>query len=278
MIFILKELKETSIYNKYEQIIESIIQNENLLLKSEDELLLFILKLCEIDYQFEILFEYVFLEYCSTESIQEFLSYLKKAHFDNQQEQNILKCLSRRLLQKNLPLSIVNNKNRYINQYKEYKYDENNPFNGILRQEYLNDNVKMRTSGTHTGKIYDLIRNDINSYFITTDEPNSWIKGKLKNKQPFIITKYAIRGNKYDHTCHHLKSWKLEGKRISDGKWILLDNHENEPFNTLLIRSYSINNNEKLCAVRLTTAQLNQSGDYHLAINAFDIYGKVYLY
>ena len=63
---------------KYYNIIESIIKQENLLLETEDELLLFILKLCEENNEYEILFENVLLEYCSIEAIREFIEYINK--------------------------------------------------------------------------------------------------------------------------------------------------------------------------------------------------------
>ena len=74
----------------------------------------------------------------------------------------------------------------------------------------------------------------------------------------------------------HLKSWKLEGKQKSDGKWVLLDSHQNEIFSKLLLRTFPVSCNVKLDAVRLTQTERNTSNDNILLINSFDIYGKVY--
>ena len=260
---------------KYYNVIESIVKNENLQLQTENELLSFILKLSEQDNIYELLFQYVWLEYCSIGTIKQFIEYIDKNICKDNHIKSIIKCVNRRLIQEQIPVYIFNEK-RY--QIKSYEYNEKDPLNGLLRQEYLKDNVEMSASSTMRYSVYDLIKNDENSDFATNDNQNSWIEGKLKNKKPFTISKYVIRGNIYNgpNNCH-LQSWKLEGRKISDGNWIELDSHQNEPFNRLVVRAFSIKNAEKFDAVRLMQTGKNTSNYDDIMINSFDIYGNIYL-
>ena len=262
---------------KYYDIIESIVKHENLLLETEDELLLFILKLCEQNNEYELLFENVWLEYCSTETINQFIEYINKYICKDNHFKSVLKCLNRRLIQEQIPVQFVEQKRYLITWESKYVYNGNDPLNGLLRQEYLKGNVKMRASSTYNGDVYDLLKNDTNLDFITDNNQNSWIEGNLKNKKPFTITKYAIRGNKYNGKNYdHLQSWKLEGRRTSDRKWIQIDSHQNEPFNQLVVKTFPVQNKEKFDAIRLTQIGKNSCNDDNFRINAFDIYGNIY--
>ena len=77
-------------------------------------------------------------------------------------------------------------------------------------------------------------------------------------------------------TCNQLQTWKFEGRRITDGEWIELDKHENEPFDQLVTRSFPIDHKEKFDAVRLTQTGKETAGYNHLCINALDVYGNIY--
>ena len=68
----------------------------------------------------------------------------------------------------------------------------------------------------------------------------------------------------------------MEGRRKCDGTWTELDTHKKEPFNQLLIKSFSIQCTEKLDAITLIQTDVNTSNDNYLLLNGFDIYGKVY--
>ena len=134
----------------------------------------------------------------------------------------------------------------------------------------------MEASSTQNGNVYDLIKADPNSDFWTSNYENSFIKASLKDGSTFILNKYMIRGRRHQGShYHHLKSWKLEGERASDGKWIILDQHSNEPFNQLEMRTFNVSCEEELKTVKLTQIGYNTAGAYHLCINAFDIFGNL---
>ena len=256
---------------KYQNVIEGVVKHEKIQLEKEDDMLLFILKLCEQNNNYELLFQYVWLEYCSVESISIFIQYVNEKICKDNHLKSIIRCINRRLVQDQMPITKFDTK-RY--NYEIIEYNADDPLNGILRQEYLKNNADMRTSSTGSGDVYDLLKNSIEADFYSNDEPNSWIEGSLKNKKLFSLTKYVIRGRKTGSA--HLKSWKLEGHRISDGNWIELDSHQNEPFDQLVLKVFPINSNEKFDTVRLTQTGKTTVNTNYLNMNAFDIFGKIY--
>ena len=124
--------------------------------------------------------------------------------------------------------------------------------------------------------VYDLLKADQNTHFYTNSFENSFIKASLKDEKTFILKSYMIRGNKDECDnvcCDQLKNWKLEGQKASDGEWILLDRHSNEPFDQLVVKTFNVSCEEKLKTVRLTQEGKDTSNSYFLRISAFDIFG-----
>ena len=76
-------------------------------------------------------------------------------------------------------------------------------------------------------------------------------------------------------TGSQLKNWKLEGQKASDNEWITIDEHNNEPFNKLVVKTFDVTCKEELKAVKLTQIGTNPNGNYYLCINAFDIFGTL---
>ena len=257
----------------YLPVISAILANENLKLQNEDSLLKFVLKLCTIDREYETLFEYVFIEYCNVETIKLFVKYVDDNVDTTQHIRSIIRCMTRHLIAPNIPMSPNYIEKRHA-QHTIKVTDSNSPF-GILHREYQRENVVMSCSSTHSGYFYDLIKADVNSDFFTGNSSNSWIQASLKDDKPFILNKYMIRGNKYEGSNnHHLRSWKLEGKKASNNEWIVLDTHDNEPFDKLVTKVFTVSCSEKLNAVKLTQTNTDTTNYNHLRINAFDIFGE----
>ena len=260
-------------------VIECIIKQESLILETEDDLLLFIIKLCEQNNIYELLFEHVWLEYCSVESISKFVQYIDDHVCKDNHLKSIIKCINRRLIQEQIPMQEKKEK-RYIHFSLEStcEYNEDDPLNGILRKENGNDNIEMKASSECNGNVYDLIKQtfdfDVN-FCTSSDDQGPWIEGKIKNHKSFTITKYVIRGNKTFN--EQLQTWKLEGRRVINGDWIELDSHQNEPIDLLELRDFPINCNDKLDAVRLTQMGYNTDNENALRIDAFDIFGNIYM-
>ena len=104
-----------------EEIVESIINNKKLKVKTENQLLQFIIKLCKKEPKYECLFSFVFLEYCDKDSCKSFIDYLttNKNECQTHSMKLILECIGRRLCQEKLPVTKINNINRYIEQQLE---------------------------------------------------------------------------------------------------------------------------------------------------------------
>ena len=85
-----------------------------------------------------------------------------------------------------------------------------------------------------------------------------------------------IRGTKWIDTNHQLQHWKLEGQRASNGQWVTLDSHQNDPTRQLQTRTFDVSCDEMLKAVKLTQTGKETSGYNHLRINAFDVFGLLF--
>ena len=85
-----------------------------------------------------------------------------------------------------------------------------------------------------------------------------------------------IRGNKNSDDYEQLQNWKLEGQKASDGQWVTLDSHQNDPTRKLQTRTFDVSCDEKLKAVKLTQTGKNTYGDNYLQFNAFDIFGLLF--
>ena len=253
----------------YLSVISAILSNDNLKLQNEDSLLKFVLKLCTIDREYETLFEQVFIEYCNVETIKLFVKYVDDNVDTTQHIRSMIRCMTRHLISPNIPIS----PNYIQKRHKQRIIDYNDSLRGILYEENQRGNVVMSCSSTNNGNIYDLIKADVNANFQTNNSSNSWIQASLKDDKPFILNKYMIRGNLYQ-SCHHLRSWKLEGKKASNNEWIVLDTHNDEPFEKLVTKVFPVSCTDKLNAVKLTQTNTNTSNNHHLIINAFDIFGE----
>ena len=113
-------IKEEEFYlwccdDKNFEYLESVLSNELLQINDENELLKFIIKLCGENHIFELLFCYVYLEYCDISTIKLFINYIntQKLEFQEMSMKSILQCLCRRLYQEKLPISVAKQQKRY---------------------------------------------------------------------------------------------------------------------------------------------------------------------
>ena len=252
-------------------IIGNIVSSESLRLKNEDSLLRFVIELCSINTTYETLFRYVWLEYCSIDTIHEFTSYVDSNIDTTQNNRSIFECMKRRLLEPKLPKSPNFSKGRHERPINEVTDED--PLRGILYKENQKGNVNLDASSTYNGNVFDLLKADQNVDFCTNNTQNSYIEASLKGNKSFIINKYMIRGNKCP-SADPLQSWKLEGKKKSDNEYVILSEHNNEPFDQLETRVFDVSCNEPLTSVRLTQTSENDCGDHYFRINAFDIFGE----
>ena len=85
-----------------------------------------------------------------------------------------------------------------------------------------------------------------------------------------------IRGNRNGDNGWQLQHWKLEGQKASDGQWVTLDSHQNDPTRSRQTRTFDVSCDEKLKAVKLTQTGKDTCGINYLHINAFDVFGLLF--
>ena len=267
-------------------ILKEILSNRNLVILSEDSLLLFLLKLCKENQLYHQLFSLVLIEYCSLECVNTFVKYVNQ-YFNSSKichsDYSIIECLSKRCKYNLLDIPSKDFK-RYKKLYKitkTYQYQENDVRNGILFNENKRENVLITPSSNNNENLENfnplyLLEMLSNYSFYTKNIENSSITFLLKDKTPFVINKYMIRGNWNSEYSNQMMSWKLEGQLASNKDWVSLDlKRDEEPLDKYQIRLFSIPQSEPLISVKLTQIAPNFSGNHNLAISSFEIYGDI---
>ena len=256
--------------------VEAIISSDKLFMRDEDTLLSFLMRINEsktIENISVELFSHLFLEYCSPDKCNEFITFV----YDIVQQQSIkalVSCIKRRFIQPNIPMNQRFVEGRHERQ--EILIGSEDPLNGILHREHEKGNVSLEASsinGSNFDGVYNLVKANDNSYFLTKNIPNSFVAASLKDGKTFIVKSYMIRGNRGSDNNSQIRSWKFEGQKASNGEWIVLDSHQNDPIKKLEVKTFNVSCEEELKSVRITQTGTNTHNDNHLHINAFDIFG-----
>lgn len=277
--------------------IESLIRiftNDELSLKSEDQLLDLINHLYKIDTKYSILYETVFFENVSNEMIHEFIS----IYNHNQMSNQIWIHLSKRLEYGiKIPMMTSNetNKNRYSQRLKASHNNKNlnlksnqndNEFNGILNflrnsaNGHLENEVNITASSTYTwSQLPRCVANfDSNqkNYFISNNIPNSWIKFEFKNVR-VRTTGYTIKSRE-NLEFPHPKSWVIEGSN-NDKEWEILDDEKNCPIlngsNVVHTFSMKYQSMKEFRFVRMRLTGKTWNNNDILSISSFELHGSI---
>ena len=251
-------------------IVESIISSDKLSMNSEDTLLTFLMAINKSKTRENIsaeLFNHVFIEYCSANKCEEFISFICNI-IQEQNTKALISCLGRRCVQPKIPMNPKYIKGRH--EKVGTLIDNKDPLNGILRRENQKGNVLINASSTYCGDVNNLVKAGDNLEFYTNNVENSFVEASLKDRKTFIIKSYMIRGN--CGSSYQIKNWKIEGQK-EDGQWILLDSRNGESTSTLQVKTFNISCEEELKSVRLTQIGKSADGYYYFRINAFDIFG-----
>ena len=257
--------------------VKDILSRDDLCMSSEDTLLTFILRINEGKREENIttdLFPFLLLEYCSSSKCEEFLQFASSV-IQNESVKSLLTCIGRRFVQSTIPMNPEFLKGRH-EQYTEIGKED--PHRGIFGRENEKGNATISASSTCIGDVKYLLKANDSSDFYTNNYPNSFITASLKDGKSFIVKSYMIRGNYRSNTGEQLQNWKLEGQKASDGQWVTLDSHQNDPTRKLQTRTFDVSCDEKLKAVKLTQTgkDTSTSGCNHLQINAFDVFGLLF--
>lgn len=212
------------------EILERILREKKFQLEDEDSLLLFINELYKESEEYSILFEYVEFEELTENVLKEFI--------DTFSIENLNICIWNKICERLIPSFTKSQKvsRTYKKKYKEFKYNEDDNFNGII--QYLTN----KTGGNvHENNTVEVTSNSIfNNYYpknVVDYKTNDGFFSKdvdgttlcFDFKENLIqITNYSIKSYDQGKNMCHPKNWVAEVSE--DGNdWIEIDHHINDP-------------------------------------------------
>ena len=290
-------IDENKIISLPQNLIYSIISNENLVIDSEDSLLEFIEKIFnqqeeddEDDDEIISFYEEIRFNELSENKFNEFIEKLSASKMTEKLWQNLRKCFYTNM--KNQPQQA--NDNRYSFKRLKFEYDgnESHRFEGIIHHltEKCGGNVadkgivNVTASSTNSNRLpknsVDLT--NMGNYFQSSNQANSWIKYDFINSkvQP---THYSIR-NRHDYNGCHLRNWVIEGSNSggeNENEWTVLDSHQNDATlegqnfsHTFEIKSQqAVKNGYRYLRIRQTGPESNNAN--HLTFSAIEFFGSL---
>lgn len=275
---ILKQLKYDTI--------ESIIRNNHLQLKSEDQLINIINQLYSSDSSFSNFYEYVNFLNVSQEKIYEFLSI-----FDiNDITQLTWRTISERLKQKVDQTAESALNSNFKKNGIQVQFDKGKELDGIFNYLRMHSNgnfdsnVKVTSSSVSDTSLThnNVCIFDNQKVFLSKNEENSWIKFQF-NSNRIIPYHYSIKSSAefrkqyFSYNCN-LKSWVIEGSN-DDNHWIILDERIDDQSlrNGNVIKTFSMQNwqDKEFKYIRLKQTSKNWYNSQALNINSIEFYGSL---
>ena len=267
-----KELKELSI-----DILIDILNNQNLQLCDEDQLIKFINKLNSKSCDYSQLYEFVIFSNVSSEEMSEFVSVFD---YDNISK-DIWSSISKRLIQK-VECS-VENLGRYKTRRKQFLYNENNPFSGILNHlknesgGKIENKVNISASSIYGERFPSnvVLYDDKSKFFNSQNIENSWICFDFKENR-IAPTDYTIRSTNSSENSSHPKNWVIE---VSDDNinWLTIDEQKNCSYlnGKLHVHNFKIDNKNMKAYryIRLRQKGVEWSDRHILYFESIEFYG-----
>ena len=275
--------------------LSKVINDPNLRLENEDQLLFFINKLYKKNQTFSKLYEKIIFNNLSQEAIKEFI----KVYDFNDMTHTVWCKISERLASTTCQIQTdktdLNIDRSYIQKVEEEKKEieklsfapngEKN-FNGIIN--YLNEKsggkienvVNLSCSSFYNNfcqPINATFYNDQNKFYLSKDEPNSYICFDFKDRK-INPTHYEIRSGKWSPNNDHPKSWEIQGSN-DNSTWEVIDTQKDCSYlnGNGLIHTFEINN--QLCSefryLRLIETSPNWSMKNCLAFDSLEFYGTL---
>lgn len=262
-------------------IIERIINNENLCIEEEDQLINFINQLYLNDQNNSNFYEYVLFQNVSINKISEFLSI-----FDlNDINIEIWKSISKRLKEE-VNVSEITSFDRYKKYNKQFVFDINNQFQGIINYLRMlsNDEIETEIQVTSSSVLSEeyvpsntIVFDDPKKHFFSANVSNSWICFNFLNHQ-IIPSTYTIMSGPYSQNDGHQKSWVIECSNDEDD-WTIVDEQQDcsflNDYNAVHTFNISKKVNKPFKFIRLRQTGLTTSGTNLLILSAFEVYGEL---
>lgn len=263
-----------------------ILSDPKLFLNDEDQLLIFVNELYRKDDRFRSLYETVYFERVTSESISSFLDEFDMSDLTNETWQR----LSNRLKQEikmETSSSEDHSKTRYKMKGTSLPFTTNNEFKGIVNHlrtksngnidneisfsysSNNNENANNRYSDVRHISLFD----DQNKSFVTKDIKDSWICLHFKNHR-IIPSAYTI---KTDCGSPYLRSWFIEASN-DNSSWETIDEQRDCSCLNGSFRVHTFNiEKEKMKEIQYIRIRQIQNWDSsnYLRLNAFEVYGTL---
>ncbi|KAK8834278.1 hypothetical protein M9Y10_026262 [Tritrichomonas musculus] len=278
------EKKEEETMNLPIDILMSILKNDHLLLKNEDQLLKFANDMHSKSSIYSILYETVLFLNVSEEMMKEFVM----LYNINDISIEIWRNLSKRLYNEK---SDSNVKNRYTGSQKKgtvFEYTDEKLLKGIFNyfQEKTGGQIDKEIGFTSSSVASNnesyqprnvAVFNDKDKFFYSGGQRNDWICFDFREHR-VIPTHYTVRSYETHPNNIHPKSWVVEGSE--DGKsWVTIDEETNCPLlnGNSLVHTFAVNHptSEEFKYIRMKSTGQDWNGQYYLLLESFEIYGTL---
>ena len=267
------EIPENELERLDYEILESILSQPTLKLKSEHQLFHLVCSLVPQKSSYSPLFGFCRFDLLNSIEISHFIEL-----FDyNNMTESIWKAICQRLLQKSELSSLDETK-----ESLEFPYS-GQPFNGVF--SYLlelyhgnihqNNIISIKSSGDEDIQrpCWKLIESNWSQYWSSDGKPNSWLLFDFLNYR-LNLTFYSLRGRLWGG--NYLTSWKMEGS-IDGESWVILDKQDNSStlVGTNRVHVYKVENSESYRYFKITMTNTNSGGSYHFNLAGVEFFGSL---
>ena len=258
-----------------------ILSSPSLQIEDEDSLFDFIISRSESDLSFTSLLEFVYFEYLSVESIEEFSSFVTENLLENMSAGIWTRICARLALETSLK------KNPRASPGVMFNYDELGPLDGIiahLTREFggnVHDKNIVKVTASSAPNNCCPPKNAVDlgtdSIYVSDNETNAWICYEFK-KHSVIPKSYSIMSYDSGPGYHNLKSWIIEvSKDGAANSWMEIDRRENnnDLNDTLVTANFKISHvpSEGFRFIRLRQIGKDHKGGYCIKIAALELFG-----
>lgn len=275
--------------------IQRIVENENLVLKSEDQLLSFVNELNALNSDFSILYGYVNFLNVSLTSITNFLNTFDIENINQRIWNNIAMRLQNEIFLNSSDSSVMHSIQKEYEKVdkkdekedvnvKNILFDGKDEFDGIinhLRKELVP--IEVTASSTlddkHLPANVIFYNNNNIRYFCSKDLENSFVCIDFKDYS-VIPLKYAICGENSSLLDKRLnpKEWIIEGS--NDGiSWYVIDFQKDVLFtstrNYMHVFTIQYNNENSFRYLRMRMTGKNWEDNYTFKLGSIEFFGKL---
>lgn len=263
--------------------LDRIIDNDHLKLRSEDQLLTFIIGVIKESKKSDSwdLLEHVLFCNVSSEVMSSFVDIIDSDI--DRIDRSLWRSISSRL---RLPVSVDNRNLDTRYRGKFFSSGNATEFCGIIshmRSENNND-ISSKIGITASSTFSDYLPSNVTiyeergKYFESQNQANSWIKFEFKSNK-VVPRSYQVMSYVYGPNSQHPKSWVIEGSNSGEDSWVTLDSRNNCPdlngLHKTQIFEISKGNTEEFRFIRMRLTGPNWSNNNHLEFSAFEIYGEL---